>query len=430
MRALRPTTVLAVLAVLAGCRDDGVVDPRAAGDAVPAEDRGIVDPGKGPVHTGYVVGRDGEPVRIGYQVVNGHAIHDGDVGLGPADRIAATPEEAVRQKDAGGSRARASLHYSGSSLWSDTRGVIPVREVYSPTNLWAALTQIEKQVPGIDFVPYNGQSHHIVVYYGSGSNYYNGCYNGACEVYIGRIDASKPLIMHEFGHALGYQHEQKRCDRNSYIKMIDANPYPDQFSTACGWVQMGGYDLTSIMHYNSREFGRLHFTDWNGAEVCGYWCRSDLSARDVAAWQQLYPSPSSIIVDSNNANNNASVAKYEVSANWSVGTSAGYYGTGYNFAGTQAISDPATFWFYLPAAATRTIDAWWVAGANRSASAPFIAYNAAGTQVGTASVNQQVNGGQFNAIGTFNFSAGWNKIQLSRWTTAGYVVMADAIRVR
>ena len=429
MRILRSATALAVLAMLAACSDHGVVAPSVAGNAT--MERGIVDPAKGPVRTGFVIGEDGKtPVMIGYQVVNGHAIYDGDVGLGPADRIAATAEEAVRGMRPGNARPTFSLHYSGASIWADTKGVIAVREVYSPTNLWSALTQIEKQVPGIDFVPYNGQYHHIVVYYGNGSNYYNGCYNGACEIYIGGAGASKQLIMHEFGHGLGYQHEQKRCDRNSYIKMIDPNPVPDQFSTACEWVQMGAYDLTSIMHYNSREFGRLHFTDWNGAEVCGYWCRTDLSPGDVTQWRKLYPAPSSIIVDSNNANNNASLAKYEVSANWSVGSSAGYYGTGYNFASTEAISDPATFWFYLPAAATKTIDGWWVAGTNRSTTAPFIAYNASGAEVGRASANQQINGGQWVALGTYNFSAGWNKVQLSRWTTAGYVVIADAIRVR
>jgi N-acetyl-anhydromuramyl-L-alanine amidase AmpD len=137
-----------------------------------------------------------------------------------------------------------------------------------------------------------------------------------------------------------------------------------------------------------------------------------------------------IIVDSNNANNNSAVAKYEVSANWSVGSSAGYYGSGYNFASTDAISDPATFWFYLPAAATKTIDGWWVAGTNRSTTAPYIAYNASGAEVGRVAANQQINGGKWVALGTYNFSAGWNKVQLSRWTTAGYVVIADAIRVR
>ena len=427
MRHLRPTALLAMLAALASCHD-GPVNVAPPGDSQQLI-TGITDPGKGPVYTGYVLGEDGRtPVKIGYQVVNGHAIHDGDIGLGPADQVARTAEEA-RRPSARRAVPSLSLHYNGASFWSDTRGVIAVREVFSPTNLWSALRQIESQVPGIDFVPYNGQSHHIVVYYGNGSNYYNGCYNGACEIYIGSSGASKQLIMHEFGHALGYQHEQKRCDRNSYIKMIDANPYPDQFSIVCDWVEVGGYDLTSIMHYNSREFGRLHFTDWNGYEVCGYWCRSDLSPGDVNAWRQLYPA-SSIIIDSNNANNNSAVAKYEVSANWSVGSSAGYYGTGYNYASTQAISDPATFWFYLPAAATKTVDAWWVAGTNRSTTAPYMAFNASGTKLGTVNANQQLNGARWNQLGTFNFSAGWNKIQLSRWTTAGYVVIADAVRIR
>ena len=430
MRRIRSLPLLAALAALAACRDGAVVAPRGD-DAGQALHAGTVDPGKGPVHAGYVIGEDGRtPVRIGYQVVNGHAVWDGDVGLGPADRVARTAEEALRRRRLDGGPSL-SLHYDGTSWWSDTRGVIPVRRVYNPANLTAALDQIERQVPGVNFVEYTGQYHHIVVYYGNGSNYYNGCYNGACEIYIGRSDASKQLIMHEFGHGLGFQHEQKRCDRGSYIRMIDPNPYPEQFSAACGWVQMGGYDLTSIMHYNSREFGRLHFTDLNGGEVCGYWCRTTLSPGDVAAWQRLYPAPSTIIVDSNNANNNTAQGYIEVSGNWiSSSATAGYYGTGYYYASTAAVSDPATFWFYLPSAATKTIDAWWTAGGNRSATAPFIAYNASGTEVGRVSVNQQTNGGKWNAIGTWSFSAGWNRVVLSRWTTSGYVVIADAVRVR
>ncbi len=427
MRLLRSTTLAAALAALAACHDAAVVAPSNAAESRQAA-TGIVDPAKGPVRTGWIIGQDGRtPVRIGYQVVNGHAIWDGDIGLGPAGQIASTREEALRRNLA----PSLSLHYNGSSYWSDTRGVIPVRRVFNPTNLTAALDQIEQQVPGIDFVEYTGQAHHVVVYYGNGSNYYNGCYNGACEIYIGSSSASKQLIMHEFGHGLGYQHEQKRCDRNNYIRMIDANPYPDQFSTQCGWVQMGGYDLSSIMHYNSREFGRLHFTDLNGNEVCGYWCRTTLSPTDVAQWQKLYPSPATIVIDSNNASNNTAQGYIEASANWISATStAGYYGTGYYYASTAAVSDPATFWFYLPAAATKTIDAWWTSGTNRSTTAPFVAYNAGGAEVGRVSANQQLNGGKWNTLGTWSFTAGWNRVVLSRWTTSGYVVIADAVRVR
>ena len=138
-----------------------------------------------------------------------------------------------------------------------------------------------------------------------------------------------------------------------------------------------------------------------------------------------------IIIDSNNANNNQSVAKIELAGTWQATTGTpGYYGSGYYFANTAATSAPATFWFYLPAAGSKTIDAWWTAGPNRASAASFISFNAAGSEVGRRSVNQRASGSQWVALGTYNFSAGWNKVQLSRWTTSGDVVIADAVRVR
>ncbi|HYO51276.1 N-acetylmuramoyl-L-alanine amidase [Archangium sp.] len=140
---------------------------------------------------------------------------------------------------------------------------------------------------------------------------------------------------------------------------------------------------------------------------------------------------SSIIIDSNASNNDPARARIEVSANWtSASSTAGYYGTGYYYASTAPVSDGANFWFYLPTAATRTVDAWWTTGANRSTTANFIAFDAAGNKLGTAYANQQLNGGKWNTLGTYNFSAGWNKVVLSRWTTEGYTVIADAVRIR
>jgi hypothetical protein len=136
----------------------------------------------------------------------------------------------------------------------------------------------------------------------------------------------------------------------------------------------------------------------------------------------------SIVVDNNNANNDATKARFSLVGTWSTGTSAGFHGNNYHFAATEAVSAPAVFEFYLPAAATKTIDAWWVAGTNRSPTAPFIVTTASGNV--TVNVNQQVNGARWNTLGTWAFPAGWNKVQLSRWTGSGYVVMADAIQVR
>ncbi len=138
-----------------------------------------------------------------------------------------------------------------------------------------------------------------------------------------------------------------------------------------------------------------------------------------------------ITIDSNNANNDQARGYIQVSGNWvSSSNVAGYYGTGYYYAPTAPVSDGATFFFKLDANATRTIDAWWTAASDRSTATSFVAFNAQGVNLGTGVVNQTVNGGQWNQVGTFNFTAGWNKVVVSRWQAAGKVVIADALRVR
>lgn len=143
------------------------------------------------------------------------------------------------------------------------------------------------------------------------------------------------------------------------------------------------------------------------------------------------PSPSTLVIDSNNNNNNQARGYIQVSGNWKSSTNiAGYYGSGYWYASTAPVSDGAAFFFKLDAASAKTIDAWWTAASDRSPDATFVAFNAQGQKVGEGSMNQARNGGQWNQVGRFNFTAGWNKIVLSRWSASGKVVIADAIRVR
>lgn len=138
-----------------------------------------------------------------------------------------------------------------------------------------------------------------------------------------------------------------------------------------------------------------------------------------------------LVIDSNNANNNQAVASIEVSGNWTASSNvSGYYGTGYWWADTSPISDGATFWFRLSAAGTKTIDAQWSAASDRSPSAPFVMFDAQGNRLAAVNVDQRTNGGKWNTLGSFAFTAGWNKVVLSRWTGAGSIVVADAVRVR
>ena len=287
MKKLSFTGLLVVL-LLAACNtmpESTQPDTSNAADAAPS---GILDPQKGPAHTGYILDNDEEtPVKIQYQVVDGYAIYDGDVGIGAPSEVAKTPAEALQKRDSLASQA---LHRNGKSLWSG--GVIPVHKGFAPKNLQAALNQIQRQVPGIKFVPYTGQSKYLKFYQG-GANYYAGCSGGECRVYLKSSNANKALVMHELGHALGFQHEMKRCDRGSYIRMINTSAAPAQFKRNCNFKQLGNYDYNSIMHYNSSEFGTLHFTKLNGQKVKGYWGRTNLSPTDVAQWRKLYPGKAS-----------------------------------------------------------------------------------------------------------------------------------------
>lgn len=143
------------------------------------------------------------------------------------------------------------------------------------------------------------------------------------------------------------------------------------------------------------------------------------------------PGPGQIIVDSNNANNDPQVAAMAVSNHWvSSASTAGYFGTGYWYASTVAASDPATFWFFLDEAGTHTVDAWWTTGNNRSDRAPFMAFNANGALLETVEVDQTTDGGKWVELGTFQFTAGWNAVRLSRWAPSSRIVVADAVRIR
>lgn len=139
--------------------------------------------------------------------------------------------------------------------------------------------------------------------------------------------------------------------------------------------------------------------------------------------------PGAIVIDSNNDNNDASKGFISVSSQWVSGSSSSdKYKSGYWHASTAPVSDPATFWFHAPEAGQYSVEGWWPAGTNRSTTAPFVIYDETGaTKI--VKVDMTKNGGKWNSLGTFGFAAGWNKVQLSRWTSGTAVVIADALRV-
>jgi len=120
---------------------------------------------------------------------------------------------------------------------------------------------------------------------------------------------------------------------------------------------------------------------------------------------------------------------FAASSNWFPSTSSsGFLGSNYAARATGAVSDSASWSGAIPVAATYQVYARWTTDPNRATAASYVVTTATGTV--TVTVNQQQNGGAWVLLGSFPMAAGQQTlVRLSCWTTAGYYVVADAIRV-
>lgn len=135
-----------------------------------------------------------------------------------------------------------------------------------------------------------------------------------------------------------------------------------------------------------------------------------------------YTPSTAVVVTADNV-----AGSFTASTAWFPGTSiSGFIGANYHARATEAISDPAIWNVNLPSAGTYRVDAIWTSASNRAASAPYQVIHTGGTT--TVNRNQQANGGTWQSLGNFSFNAGTNNVRLSCWTTAGFFVIADAIR--
>lgn len=250
---------------------------------------------------------------------------------------------------------------------------------------------------------------------------------------------------YECSRAGGQQCSRNGTSVNNFAVGIEHAGFGKQTSWASGLIETSAKLTCDITRRHNIPRDRNHIVShgqlqpWNRTDPGPNWpwshyldrVRAHCGSTGTSTGGSQPTPPAAIIVDSNNANNDPAVAKIELSGTWTASTStAGYYGSGYWTAPTQEASAPATFWFYLPSAGTRTIDAWWTTGTNRATAAPFIAFDASGNELGRRVVNQQQNGSEWVTLGTWTFTAGWNQVVLSRWATPGQFVIADAIRVR
>jgi len=82
------------------------------------------------------------------------------------------------------------------------------------------------------------------------------------HVSLGKGCHSKATILHEIGHAIGFDHEQNRIDRDSFVKLkwdniIEDQKYNFKKRTSKTVDSLNTkYDYLSIMHYSRYAFAR------------------------------------------------------------------------------------------------------------------------------------------------------------------------------
>ncbi len=181
-------------------------------------------------------------------------------------------------------------------------------------------------------------------------------------------------------------------------------------STYCG--KSVGYVDGHLKVTSTTCPGANYYNPYIGSNFSTGTTRNDIAARRTPS--------GGVVVDNNSTG-------FAASASWiTASSSTDKYGADYRYRSTQPLSDNAVWTGSLPSTKTYAVSAWWPQGANRSATAAYHVVHAAGTTVVT--VNQQANGGKWNALGSWSMNAGANQVKLSCWTTTGFIVVADAVR--
>jgi hypothetical protein len=259
--------------------------------------------------------------------------------------------------------------------------------------------------------------------------------NGWCDIgYHFLVNAGGDIYEGRYGSMASNTHgAHDGCNASSFgfnVMGYYHPPYNQTFTTASknalmdiiAWRMPGGWSATSSGTYCGNSVGTLdgHY------KVKATACPGDIIIPQIPSIRSGVASRRDCATGKTARNVDNTSAGFSVVGSWATSTGAtDKLGTDYRYHSTAAVSEPARWATTLNTTATWTVKAWWSAGANRSASAPYIVSHGAGST--TVNKNQQTGGGAWQTLGSWSMG-GAQDVQLSCWAATGFVVIADGVR--
>jgi hypothetical protein len=244
-----------------------------------------------------------EAVKVSYEIIDGQAVYQGDIGLGEVDEEG----NLINRQTEGELTSQGAGTIAGNGHF-DVRwpnGVVPyVIEGINSTPVLQAMAHWEAKTD-IRFVPRTTESDYVAFVRANG----NICISHGLGRWGGRQTVASSSLygacsandyIHEIGHVMGLFHEHVRFDRDKYVTIrwdkgaanyynfCKIGEYYDFSADKCVFdinepqgADIGPYDYRSIMHYNNSFIESIPPGKPMG--------NTELSSGDVSTINIMYP---------------------------------------------------------------------------------------------------------------------------------------------